>query len=194
MVTMVLWIIINKGVKGFPLAFYNFYFSAQMFVTVKYGDGEELLCNLECKTNVLLDDIRRRCSYGKEVMVDLSDENGNLKYLRGHPESYATEFLKNRESLVLVRVNKNPINDTITYSPLLEDIFIVTTSFIERLTSCGDLGTKQNHTKNSSLANNVKKHQAVSKAKNSFLASASKSRGPPNRRLSRSHSKERKSR
>lgn len=42
-------------------------------------------------------------------MVDLSDENGNLKYLRGHPESYATEFLKNRESLVLVRVNSEYI-------------------------------------------------------------------------------------
>ncbi len=38
-------------------------------------------------------------------MVDLSDESGNLKYLRGHPESYATEFLKDRESLVLIRVD-----------------------------------------------------------------------------------------
>lgn len=38
-------------------------------------------------------------------MVDLCDESGNLKYLRGHPESYATEFLKDRESLVLIRVD-----------------------------------------------------------------------------------------
>jgi hypothetical protein len=38
-------------------------------------------------------------------MVDLSDDSGNLKYLRGHPESYATEFLKDRESLVLIRVD-----------------------------------------------------------------------------------------
>lgn len=38
-------------------------------------------------------------------MVDLSDESGNLKCLRGHPESYATEFLKDRESLVLIKVD-----------------------------------------------------------------------------------------
>ena len=42
-------------------------------------------------------------------MVDLSDESGNLKYLRGHPESYATEFLKDRESLVLIRVDSKYI-------------------------------------------------------------------------------------
>ena len=39
------------------------------------------------------------------VIVDLSDESGNLRYLREHPESYATEFLKDRESLVLIRVD-----------------------------------------------------------------------------------------
>ncbi|XP_028401459.1 uncharacterized protein CXorf65 homolog [Dendronephthya gigantea] len=167
-----------------------------MFVTVKYGDGEVLVCNPACKTDVLLDDIRKRCSYEKEVMVDLSDESGNLKYLRGHPESYATEFLKDRESLVLIKVDKNPVDDATTYTPLLEDVFIVTSSFIERLTRCGDSGTKQNHAKNTtnSLSASVKKHQAVSKARNSFLTSANKTpRSTSNRSSSRNQSKERKS-
>ena len=167
-----------------------------MFVTVKYGDGEELLCNPQCKTDVLLDNIRRRCSFEKGVIVDLSDESGNLKYLRGHPESYATEFLKDRESLVLIRVDKSPIDDATTYTPLLEDVFVVTTSFIERLTRCGDTGTKQNQAKNNStsLASSVKRHQGVSKARNSFLTSANKtSRSSSNRSSSRNQSKEKRS-
>lgn len=36
--------------------------------------------------------------------MDLCDESGNLKYLANHPMSYATEILKERESLVLIRV------------------------------------------------------------------------------------------
>lgn len=34
-------------------------------ITMHILDGEELLCNPQCKTDVLLDDIRRRCSYEK---------------------------------------------------------------------------------------------------------------------------------
>lgn len=36
--------------------------------------------------------------------VDLSDESGNLKYLVDHPLNYASEFLKERESFVLIKV------------------------------------------------------------------------------------------
>lgn len=165
-----------------------------MFVTVKYGDGEHLLCNPDCKTDVLLDDIRRRCSYEKGVIVDLSDESGNLKYLRDHPQSYATDFLKDRESLVLIRVDKNPIDEAVTYTPLLDDVFIVTSAFVDRLTRCGDSGIKQSQAKNGNgvLSSNMKKHQAVSKARHSFLTSASKSsRSSSNRSSSRNQSKDR---
>ena len=45
--------------------------------------------------------VTRSCSYEKEFMVDLSDESGQ----RGHPESYAIDFLKDGEFLVRIRVN-----------------------------------------------------------------------------------------
>ena len=36
-------------------------------------------------------------------MVDLSDENGSLKNLPLHPLDYATKYLTDRETLVLVK-------------------------------------------------------------------------------------------
>lgn len=99
---------------------------------VSLADGEESLFNPNCRTHILLDDIRRRCNCTKDgkyeisrrtfpitisvayltwtqyllfiATVDLSDESGNLKYLLNHPLSYATELLKTRESFVLIRV------------------------------------------------------------------------------------------
>ena len=67
---------------------------------------------------------------------------------------------------------------------------------LERLTRCGDTGTKQNQAKNNStsLASSVKRHQGVSKARNYFLTSANKtSRSSSNRSSSRNQSKEKRS-
>ncbi|XP_020908875.1 uncharacterized protein CXorf65 homolog isoform X2 [Exaiptasia diaphana] len=77
-----------------------------MFITVRYGDGEQTLFNPQCKISALLEDIKRRCKCTKDALVDLSDESGNLKFLVDHPLSYASEILKERESFVLIRIEK----------------------------------------------------------------------------------------
>ncbi|KAJ7392688.1 hypothetical protein OS493_010339 [Desmophyllum pertusum] len=107
-----------------------------MFITVRFGDGEESIFNPNCRTNILLEDIKRRCNCTKDVTVDLSDESGNLKYLANHPMSYATEILKERESFVLIRVEKKGETEGDSYTPMLNDLIIVTPEFLERLSRC----------------------------------------------------------
>lgn len=48
-----------------------------MFILVKYGNNETLLCNPSCAVINLLTNIKRRAGYGNSnVTVDLSDETG----------------------------------------------------------------------------------------------------------------------
>ncbi|XP_073256270.1 uncharacterized protein CXorf65 homolog [Porites lutea] len=107
-----------------------------MFITVRFGDGEESIFNPNCRTDILLDDIKRRCNCTKDATVDLSDESGNLKFLVNHPLIYATELLKERESFVLIRVEKKGENEGDQYTPMLNDMITVTPAFLERLSRC----------------------------------------------------------
>jgi len=107
-----------------------------MFITVRYGDSEESIFNPNCRTDILLDDIKRRCNCTKDATVDLSDESGNLKYLVNHPLSYASEILKERESFVLIRVEKKGETEGDSYTPMLNDMITVTPEFLERLSRC----------------------------------------------------------
>ena len=63
---------------------------------------------------------------------------------------------------------------------------------LDRLTRCGDTGAKQGQGKagSNSLAGSVKKNQAVSKARTSFLSSANKTSRQSNRSSSRNQTKE----
>lgn len=48
-----------------------------MFILVKYGNNETLLCNPSCAVINLLTNIKRRAGYGNSnLTVDLSDETG----------------------------------------------------------------------------------------------------------------------
>ena len=48
-----------------------------MFILVKYGNNETLLCNPSCAVINLLHSIKSRAGYGKtNVIVDLSDDTG----------------------------------------------------------------------------------------------------------------------
>lgn len=53
-------------------------------------------CFLYCVSNV---------ACGRVVVVDLSDERGEVKNLRCFPTAYGSDFLKERETLVLLRVD-----------------------------------------------------------------------------------------
>ncbi|CAH3105066.1 unnamed protein product [Porites lobata] len=105
-----------------------------MFITVRYGDCQEALFNPNCMTKVLLEDIKKRCRRGREEIIDLSDESGNLKNLLEHKSEYATEILKARHSFILIRVDKKEGDEISTYTPLLNDIKTITSTFLQHLT------------------------------------------------------------
>lgn len=106
-----------------------------MFITVKYGDHEEALFNPNCRILHLLEDIRRRCNCPENVVIDLSDLRGAVKNLTDHQSSNGNEFLNERETFILVRVEKNPTEgrDFPLYTPLLDDEDVLTTDFLESL-------------------------------------------------------------
>ncbi|ESO97142.1 hypothetical protein LOTGIDRAFT_239178 [Lottia gigantea] len=105
--------------------------SDAMFVTVKYGESRSEIFNPNCRIISLLKDIRDRCRGFDAEEVELSDENGNVKFLRDSPNKYANEILTERENFVLLKVDKN--DKYISYSPLLIDSDAITDDFLARL-------------------------------------------------------------
>ncbi|XP_071493362.1 uncharacterized protein CXorf65 homolog isoform X1 [Diadema antillarum] len=111
-----------------------------MFITVKYGEKEEALFNPYCKTMLLLEDIKKRCKCSTNVQVDLSDQEGNVKHLTDAPLRYANELLKERESFVLIRVEREDDNQKPQYTPLLNDDQAIDAAFLARLSTKDNLG------------------------------------------------------
>ncbi|XP_074633930.1 uncharacterized protein CXorf65 homolog isoform X1 [Acropora palmata] len=105
-----------------------------MFITVRFGDCQEALFNPNCMIKVLLEDIKKRCRRNREELIDLSDESGNLKNLLDHKTEYATDLLKARHSFILIRLEKKQGEDLFTYTPLLNDIRTITSTFLQHLT------------------------------------------------------------
>jgi len=104
-----------------------------MCITVKYGDREEALFNPNCRTLHLLEDIKRRCNCAENAVIDLSDLQGAVKNLTDHQAANASEFLNERETFILVRVEKNcEGRDFPLYTPLLHDEDVLTTDFLGR--------------------------------------------------------------
>ncbi|XP_038065810.1 uncharacterized protein CXorf65 homolog [Patiria miniata] len=112
-----------------------------MFITVRFGEKEEALFNPNCRTLLLLENIKQRCNCAEDVDVDLSDNEGNVKHLLETPLRYANEVLKERETLVLVRVEKNEGNQKPHYVPLLNDVQAIDAAFMARLSTKENLGS-----------------------------------------------------
>ncbi|CAG2258022.1 uncharacterized protein CXorf65 homolog [Mytilus galloprovincialis] len=103
-----------------------------MFIIVKYGQNETLLCNPMCAIINLLNSIKKRAGYGNSnVIVDLSDETGLVKELDLHKYDSATKYLNSHETYILVQ--KEQLQDNLSidsgspidsknyqYTPLLE--------------------------------------------------------------------------
>lgn len=105
-----------------------------MFITVKYGDHEEALFNPNCRILHLLEDIKRRCNCAENAVIDLSDLQGAVKNLTDHQASNGSEFLNERETFILVRVEKNIEGGEFPlYTPLLDDEDVLTKDFLESL-------------------------------------------------------------
>lgn len=108
-----------------------------MFILVKYGNNETLLCNPSCAVINLLHSIKSRAGYGKtNVIVDLSDDTGLVKELDAHKYDYANKHLASHATYVLVQkeiMRERELSDAETptpiqynYKPLLEkyeDVF-----------------------------------------------------------------------
>lgn len=98
-----------------------------MFVTVKFGDEQSRLFNANCRNDVLLQHIKKRCDCQREDIVELSDEKGVVKHLREFPYDYGIDHLKERETLILLKVdgssfgdeNESTMGDRLTFIPLL---------------------------------------------------------------------------
>ncbi|XP_031568799.1 uncharacterized protein LOC116303408 isoform X2 [Actinia tenebrosa] len=112
-----------------------------MFITVKFGDCEEALFNANCQIIHLLEDIKRRCRCTQEDLVDLSDIHGSVRCLIDNQKSNASDFLKERETFILVKVEKLEGNDRPTYTPLLKDKDYITGDFLESLSRIPSLGS-----------------------------------------------------
>ena len=75
-----------------------------MFILVKYGNNETLLCNPSCAVINLLTNIKRRAGYGNSnVTVDLSDETGAYYfYLKNKSKNCFKNILK--EFLTVMKI------------------------------------------------------------------------------------------
>ncbi|ELT94053.1 hypothetical protein CAPTEDRAFT_227931 [Capitella teleta] len=74
-----------------------------MYITVKYGNNESLVCNPSCAIVNLMKSIKRRTGYGSTTMLlDLSDETGLVKELDMHRYDYANKYLSSHGTYILV--------------------------------------------------------------------------------------------
>ncbi|XP_069107658.1 uncharacterized protein CXorf65 homolog [Argopecten irradians] len=107
-----------------------------VYVTVRYGDCEEEIFNPFCRARNLLRSIKQKCRCKNDFDIELCDESGNIKFLRDVPNRYANEILTERETLVLLRVDKSS-GASDTYVPLLNDEESINDDFTARLAGRG---------------------------------------------------------
>jgi hypothetical protein len=75
-----------------------------MFIRVKYGDDETLLCNPTCAIINLLKSIKSRTGHAQQpITIDLTDETGLVQELDKHRQDYASEYLAAPGTYVLVK-------------------------------------------------------------------------------------------
>ncbi|XP_040287021.1 uncharacterized protein CXorf65 homolog [Bufo bufo] len=109
-----------------------------MFVTVLYGDSEEMLFNINCKVQLLLECMKNSCHYENEGEIELADGSGQVKNLLENQQCYANELLSERETCVLLAVNRSPDSSDVIFTPLLNDDTIVNAKFLAKLGNWGE--------------------------------------------------------
>ncbi|KAM3922199.1 uncharacterized protein CXorf65-like [Leptodactylus fuscus] len=109
-----------------------------MFITVLYGDNEEMLFNINCKVQLLLECIKNSCHYENEGEIELADDSGQVKNLLENQQRYASELLGERETCVLLAVTRSPDSSDVIFTPLLHDDTIVNAKFLAKLGNWGE--------------------------------------------------------
>ncbi|XP_029429835.1 uncharacterized protein LOC115074487 isoform X2 [Rhinatrema bivittatum] len=97
-----------------------------------FTDNEEALFNIQCKVQLLLQSIKSTC-HCDDGEIELADENGHVKDLLRNQQCYASELLSERETLVLLAVNRPPDGSEVVFMPLLNDDNIVNQKFLAKL-------------------------------------------------------------
>ncbi|XP_075046451.1 uncharacterized protein CXorf65 homolog [Mixophyes fleayi] len=131
-----------------------------MFITVLYGDNEEILFNINCKVQLLLQSIKSSCHYGNEGDVELADDSGQVKHLRENQQRYANELLSERETCVLLAVTRPTDSSDVIFTPLLNDDAIVNAKFLAKLGNWGE--SKDSSRKSKSKKSNKKNTVVIS--------------------------------
>ena len=93
-----------------------------MFITVKFGDNRQELFNPHCKVCSLLENIKERCDLLKDDVIDLSDQTGVRKNLLLNPTDYAIKYMEERDTLILIKIERFPGSLEETCIPLLESL------------------------------------------------------------------------
>ncbi|KAJ8015654.1 hypothetical protein DPEC_G00028360 [Dallia pectoralis] len=91
-----------------------------MFVYIKHADNEQFLANTNCPVFLLLQYMRTKMGLPDEELVDLCDDNWDLKLLFQQPRECARELLPPRSTLTICIVNRNPEDGAyVSISPLV---------------------------------------------------------------------------
>ena len=109
-----------------------------MFFTLRYGEDDELLFNSNCSIKVLLENIKKRCKRAANEIIDLADDQAQVKNLSDQPDfKYASLLLQPRMTYILVKVNvfvDERTGDTHkTYTSLLDGLDDTNPEFLTRL-------------------------------------------------------------
>ncbi|KAG8568306.1 hypothetical protein GDO81_013955 [Engystomops pustulosus] len=124
--------------SGAAITITSFRYTAEMFVTVLYGDSEEMLFNINCKVQLLLESIKHSCHYEYEGEIELADDTGQVKNLVENQQRYANEILLERETCVLLAVTRSSDSSDVIFTPLLNDDTIVNSKFLAKLGNWGE--------------------------------------------------------
>ncbi|XP_072467744.1 uncharacterized protein CXorf65 homolog isoform X1 [Notamacropus eugenii] len=103
-----------------------------MFITILHGDHEKTLFNSYCKVEALLNSIKQCCGCEPEGIIELADENGQLKNLRQHPHLYASELLKPRETYIPFTVTRPEGSSEPVFVALLKDDEVIDSKLLEK--------------------------------------------------------------
>ncbi|XP_063717301.1 uncharacterized protein CXorf65 homolog [Symsagittifera roscoffensis] len=110
------------------------------FVVVRFGDNKELMANTDCMVCNLVDYLKIHTE-NYEFELDLASEQGELRGIsqEGRYFEQAAQFLQDRESLVLVRVERmgEQMKNKVRYLPLLNDSLIINAAFLTNLAKQG---------------------------------------------------------
>ncbi|KAK6182561.1 hypothetical protein SNE40_010215 [Patella caerulea] len=96
-----------------------------VFFTLKYGANLSIIFNANCKNDILLHYIKRKCQCSDNDMIELSDERGQVKNIRNNRDQYGTKFIKDRENVILLKIDDSiPVTDPkkTKYIPMLVEM------------------------------------------------------------------------